>query len=206
MPVQRRFPPPWRVEPHPGGESFIIRDAKGQAPAYVYFEDEPIRQMSMKHPSPDEARRHRSRGERPMKATVVVTILALVSPVQAKAAPSELTLNCEYEKVWHMTTNQNSESSGNFSVVIRMQTDGTASIDANTAGCALFVGSFSELSVGGECENTINTSGSAMKVHSLLYIDRVSGAFEHTVGLHTPRTKDTIDTYSGHCAPAKKLF
>jgi hypothetical protein len=32
MPV-RRFPPPWKVEEHPGGESFIIRDAKGVAAA-----------------------------------------------------------------------------------------------------------------------------------------------------------------------------
>src|ERR1700691_4199617 len=40
----RRFPPPWTVEEHPGGESFIIRDAKGQGLAYVYFEDESVRQ------------------------------------------------------------------------------------------------------------------------------------------------------------------
>jgi hypothetical protein len=54
---RRRFPPPWSVEPHPGGESFIIRDAKGQALAYVYFEDETVRQMSMKRLTRDEARR-----------------------------------------------------------------------------------------------------------------------------------------------------
>jgi K+/H+ antiporter YhaU regulatory subunit KhtT len=53
----RRFPPPWSVEEHPGGESFIIRDAKGQALAYVYFEDETARQMSMKRLTRDEARR-----------------------------------------------------------------------------------------------------------------------------------------------------
>jgi K+/H+ antiporter YhaU regulatory subunit KhtT len=53
----RRFPPPWRAEEHPGGESFIISDAKGQALAYVYFEDETVRQMSMKRLSRDEARR-----------------------------------------------------------------------------------------------------------------------------------------------------
>ena len=53
----RRFPPPWRVEPHPDDESFIIRDAKGQALAYVYFEDETARQMSLKRLTRDEARR-----------------------------------------------------------------------------------------------------------------------------------------------------
>jgi hypothetical protein len=54
---RRRFPPPWSVERHPGGESLIVRDANGQALAYIYFEDEPQRQMSMKRLSRDEARR-----------------------------------------------------------------------------------------------------------------------------------------------------
>ena len=53
----RRFPPPWTVEHHPGGESLIARGVNGQALAYVYFEDEPQRQMSMKRLSRDEARR-----------------------------------------------------------------------------------------------------------------------------------------------------
>ena len=34
----RRFPAPWRVEEHP--ESFIVRDASGQALAYVYFAED----------------------------------------------------------------------------------------------------------------------------------------------------------------------
>jgi hypothetical protein len=34
-----------------------VRDAKGQALAYVYFEDETVRQMSMKRLNRDEARR-----------------------------------------------------------------------------------------------------------------------------------------------------
>jgi hypothetical protein len=49
----RRFPPPWSVDEQQ--ESFIIRDANGQALAFVYFEDEPQRQMSMKRLSRDEA-------------------------------------------------------------------------------------------------------------------------------------------------------
>jgi K+/H+ antiporter YhaU regulatory subunit KhtT len=53
----RRFAPPWSVEEHEGGESFIIRDSNGQALAYIYFEDEPVRQMSMKRLNRDEARR-----------------------------------------------------------------------------------------------------------------------------------------------------
>jgi hypothetical protein len=55
MTVRRRFPPPWRIEE--GSESFVIRDSNGQALAYVYFDDEPVRQMSMKRLSQDEARR-----------------------------------------------------------------------------------------------------------------------------------------------------
>jgi hypothetical protein len=42
----RRFPPPWTVKELE--ESFVIQDAKGQALAYVYFENEPQRQMSTK--------------------------------------------------------------------------------------------------------------------------------------------------------------
>jgi hypothetical protein len=36
----RRSPPPWIIEEHT--ESFIVKDATGQALGYFYFEDEPI--------------------------------------------------------------------------------------------------------------------------------------------------------------------
>jgi hypothetical protein len=35
----------------------LVRDANGHALAYVYFEDEAVRQMSMKRLTRDEARR-----------------------------------------------------------------------------------------------------------------------------------------------------
>ena len=41
MPQQRRFPPPWSVEETDA--CFIVRDANGEALAYVYFEEEPGR-------------------------------------------------------------------------------------------------------------------------------------------------------------------
>jgi hypothetical protein len=38
---RRRFPPPWIIEETDA--CFIVRDANGQALAYVYFEEEPTR-------------------------------------------------------------------------------------------------------------------------------------------------------------------
>jgi hypothetical protein len=53
MPERRRFKPPSSIEE--GTESFTVKDANKQALAYVYYEDEPQRQMSMKRLSRDEA-------------------------------------------------------------------------------------------------------------------------------------------------------
>jgi hypothetical protein len=55
MSSPRRFLPPWSIEERQ--ECFIVKDANGQALAYLYFEDEPQRQMSMKRLSRDEASR-----------------------------------------------------------------------------------------------------------------------------------------------------
>jgi len=44
MPSTRRFPPPWSIEERQ--ESFIVKDANGQSLAYLYFENEPQRQLS----------------------------------------------------------------------------------------------------------------------------------------------------------------
>ena len=64
--AQRRFPPPWSIEERQ--ESFIVKDSNGLRIAYLYFEDEPQRQMSMKRLSRDEAfligREHRQAAER----------------------------------------------------------------------------------------------------------------------------------------------
>jgi hypothetical protein len=42
--TSRRFPPPWSVE---GTDAcFIVRDANGQALAYLYYEQEPGRRAA----------------------------------------------------------------------------------------------------------------------------------------------------------------
>jgi len=52
---RRRFPPPSAAEETDA--CFIVRDATGQALAYVYFEDEPGRHSATKLLTKDEARR-----------------------------------------------------------------------------------------------------------------------------------------------------
>ena len=53
---ERRFPPPWLIEEH-NQACFIVKDATGQALAYIYFEDEPGRRSAANLLTRDEARR-----------------------------------------------------------------------------------------------------------------------------------------------------
>jgi hypothetical protein len=53
--MARRFSPSWEVDE--ATESFWTRDARGQALAYVYFEDETGRRMAMSRLKRDQARR-----------------------------------------------------------------------------------------------------------------------------------------------------
>jgi hypothetical protein len=51
--TRRRYPPPWRIEER--RESYIVMDAMGKPLAYVYFEDNPQRQMITERVSKDDA-------------------------------------------------------------------------------------------------------------------------------------------------------
>jgi hypothetical protein len=51
----RRFPPPWRAEKMPGG--YVVRDANGQAIAYVYSRANDAEARQAKVLTADEARR-----------------------------------------------------------------------------------------------------------------------------------------------------
>jgi hypothetical protein len=55
VPSPRRIPPPQSVEETDA--CFIVRDAGGQALAYVYFEEEPGRRAAAKLLTRDDARR-----------------------------------------------------------------------------------------------------------------------------------------------------
>jgi hypothetical protein len=51
----RRFPVPWRVDKMPGGH--VVRDANGQALAYVYSRADPTEALQAKVLTVDEGRR-----------------------------------------------------------------------------------------------------------------------------------------------------
>jgi hypothetical protein len=51
----RRFPPPWRVDKIPGGH--VVRDANGQALAYIYSRENEAEARQAKVLTTDEARR-----------------------------------------------------------------------------------------------------------------------------------------------------
>jgi hypothetical protein len=51
----RRFPPPWRADAIPGG--YVVRDATGQALAYLYSRDNETEALQAKMLTKDEARR-----------------------------------------------------------------------------------------------------------------------------------------------------
>jgi hypothetical protein len=51
----RRFPSPWHADPMPGG--YVVRDASGQALAYLYSRDNEAEARQAKVLTKDEARR-----------------------------------------------------------------------------------------------------------------------------------------------------
>jgi hypothetical protein len=55
VPASRRFPPPWKAENVSGG--FVVRDANGQALAYVYSRATETDALQAKVLTDDEARR-----------------------------------------------------------------------------------------------------------------------------------------------------
>ena len=52
---ERSFPPPWSIEEL--DSCFVVKDANGQALAYMYFEKEPRRRFRRELLTRDEAKR-----------------------------------------------------------------------------------------------------------------------------------------------------
>jgi hypothetical protein len=53
--ASRRFPAPWHADPMPGG--YVVRDANGQALAYLYSRENEAEARQAKVLTKDEARR-----------------------------------------------------------------------------------------------------------------------------------------------------
>jgi hypothetical protein len=53
MSPRRRYPPPWKIEEN--RESYVVTDATGRRLAFIYFEDEPQRQMTTERIGKDDA-------------------------------------------------------------------------------------------------------------------------------------------------------
>jgi hypothetical protein len=53
--TSRRFPPPWHADRIPGG--YVVRDANGQALAYIYSRENDAEALQAKVLTKDEARR-----------------------------------------------------------------------------------------------------------------------------------------------------
>jgi hypothetical protein len=138
-------------------------------------------------------------------AVALTTLLTALLPLQQTQADQiQLTLNCQVETVMDSKTGQESKLSDSFSAIVSMSNphEGTATIEATTFGCLNYEGSFEELQVFGECERTVE----GINYHAWLRINRVTGAFEHTLlSTRGPNVSSNRD-YWGHCTPAKKLF
>jgi hypothetical protein len=50
-----RFPPPWRIDKMPGG--YVVREASGQALAYLYSRENDAEARQAKVPTAEESRR-----------------------------------------------------------------------------------------------------------------------------------------------------
>jgi hypothetical protein len=129
-----------------------------------------------------------------MKA-IAITLLALLLPLHTQAQPVELTLICQGEAAFNLVKNRNLPLpwSGSFTAIVRMQTDGRATVDVNgdAGDCKRFVGPFNELKVLVGCIKP--------DIPSTLDIDRIDGAFSLVL-------PGGVVEYDGHCKPAKKLF
>jgi hypothetical protein len=88
----RRFPPPWTAEETDA--CFIVRDASGQALAYVYFEDEAGRRAAAKLLTKGRSAAHRRQHRQAVGAAEQAT--DLYRPTSAMTSTSDISLHCAH--------------------------------------------------------------------------------------------------------------
>lgn len=116
----------------------------------------------------------------------------------ATPAHAVVALDCRYETVTDLKSDLQEPAEGGFGALLTLGSgeEGSAQIEINVLPGCVYEGSFSELEVSAGCTRE------KLGFHSVLHLNRLTGAFELTHHFGT----SSVKTWSGHCTAGKKLF